>query len=317
VEQLTYQSSGKLVRAILGGCEIAPEIEALILKRSSGNPFFIEELTNDLMESGAIQKSENQCKLARKISEIQVPDTIQGIIAARLDRIEENLKRIMQVASVIGREFAYRILQTVTGMHEDLKSQLQDLQGLEFIYEKKLFPELEFIFKHALTQEVAYTSLLLQRRKEIHAKIGEAIESLHAQELEEYYEMLAYHYAHSGNTTKALEYLELANLKSINRSAMEEAKAYFDNAMKFFDEAPVTPELSHRRISLLVNQLWVFLQLAKHSEYYELLTRFQSMAVELNDKGLVGQSFGRMGVQPLVRRPYWLDQPRHDNHGRR
>ena len=94
-----------------------------------------------------------------------MPDTIQGIIAARMDRVEENLKRIMQVASVIGREFAYRILQTIMGMREELKSHLLNLQGLEFIYEKQLFPELEYIFKHALTQEVAYNSLLHQEEK--------------------------------------------------------------------------------------------------------------------------------------------------------
>jgi predicted ATPase len=115
--------------------------------------------------------------LRGKASEIAVLDTIQGIIAARMDRVEENLKRIIQVASVIGREFAYRILQTITGMKEELKSSLLNLQGLEFIYEKQLFPELEYIFKHALTQEVAYKSLLLKRRKEIHEKIGRAIDA--------------------------------------------------------------------------------------------------------------------------------------------
>ena len=142
-----------------------------------------------------------------------MPDTIQGIIAARLDRLEENLKRIMQVASVIGREFAFRLLQAITRMQEELKSSLQNLQSLEFIYEKSLFPELEYIFKHALTQEVAYNSLLLKRRKELHGKIGEAIEQIYADRLEEFYEMLAYHYAASDNPEKALYYLKLSGAK--------------------------------------------------------------------------------------------------------
>ncbi|KKK82452.1 hypothetical protein LCGC14_2803270, partial [marine sediment metagenome] len=106
---------------------------------------------------------DHQYVLSRKTSEIDVPDTIQGIISARIDRLEENLKRTMQVASVIGRDFAFRILQTITGMKEELKSHLINLQGLEFIYEKRLFPELEYIFKHILTQEVAYNSLLARR----------------------------------------------------------------------------------------------------------------------------------------------------------
>jgi len=107
-----------------------------------------------------------------KNSDIQVPDNIRGIISARMDRLEEQLKRTMQVASVIGRDFAFRILQTITGTREELKSYLINLQGLEFIYEKRVFPELEYIFKHALTQEVAYNTLLLKKRKEIHEKIG-------------------------------------------------------------------------------------------------------------------------------------------------
>jgi predicted ATPase len=103
-----------------------------------------------------------------------------------MDRLEENLKRIMQVASVIGREFAFRILQAISDLREDLKSELLNLQGLELIYEKSLFPELEYVFKHALTQEVAYNSLLSNRRKEIHKRIGKAIEELYSENLEEF-----------------------------------------------------------------------------------------------------------------------------------
>ena len=130
----------------------------------------------------------------------------------------------MQVASVIGREFAFRILQSITGMKEDLKTALLNLQGLEFIYEKQLFPELEYIFKHALTQEVAYNSLLVKRRKEIHEKIGDVIGELYSERLEEYFEVLAYHYERSGNKEKAIKYLDLANQKASNASSMEDAK---------------------------------------------------------------------------------------------
>ncbi|MFQ5918249.1 MAG: adenylate/guanylate cyclase domain-containing protein, partial [Candidatus Binatia bacterium] len=166
VDQLTMKTSAELVQAILEGSEIVPELRELILNRTAGNPLFMEEYTHTLLENGSIQRKENQYVLSRKASDIQVPDTIQGIIAARMDRLEDTLKRTMQVASVIGRDFAFRILQTITGMREELKSHLLNLQGLEFIYEKSLFPELEYIFKHALTQEVAYNSLLLKRRKE-------------------------------------------------------------------------------------------------------------------------------------------------------
>ena len=181
-----------------------PELRELILSRASGNPLFMEELTHSLLENGSVQKKGDQYVLAEP-PRIQVPDTIQGIIAARMDRLEESLKRIMQVASVIGREFAFRILQAITEMKEDLKSNLLNLQGLEFIYEKSLFPEVRYIFRHALTQEVAYNSLLLKRRKEIHEKIGRAIEQIYPDRLEEFYEMLALHYGQSENRGKAFE----------------------------------------------------------------------------------------------------------------
>jgi predicted ATPase len=142
--QLTTQSSAELIRAILNDCDIEPALEKLILDRSAGNPLFIEELIHSLLENGSIQRDRNQCFLSIAPKDFQVPDTIQGIIAARMDRLEDNLKRTLQAASVVGRDFAFRILQTITGMREELKSYLLSLQGLEFIYEKSLFPELEY-----------------------------------------------------------------------------------------------------------------------------------------------------------------------------
>ena len=210
----------------------------------------MEELTHSLVENGSIQRKDDKFVLARKPSEIEVPDTIQGIIAARMDRIEDNLKRIIQVASVIGREFAYRILQTITGMSEDLKASLLNLQGLEFIYEKQLFPELEYIFKHALTQEVAYNSLLLKRRKEIHEKIGQAIEELYSERLEEYYETLAHHYGSSANTPKAVKYLHLAGEQAVKRSAYVEAIGQLSRAVELVKTLPETQERDELELPL-------------------------------------------------------------------
>jgi class 3 adenylate cyclase len=179
LDQLTLTSSAELVKAILEGGETDPQLSELILNRAAGNPLFMEELTHSLIENGSIEIKDKRYILCCPPTDLKVPDTVQGIIAARIDRLEESLKRIMQVASVIGREFAFRLLQAISGMREDLKSQLLNLQGLELIYEKSLFPELEYIFKHALVQEVAYNSLLSTRRKEIHQRIGSAIEELY------------------------------------------------------------------------------------------------------------------------------------------
>jgi tetratricopeptide (TPR) repeat protein len=294
--QLGSDSSNQLVQAILEGGEVVPELRELVLGRSGGNPLFVEELTHSLLENGTIQKKNHQYVLTRSASDIHVPDTIQGIIAARIDRIEESLKRVMQVASVIGREFAFRILQAIMGMEEELKSYLLNLQGLELIAEKRLFPELDYIFKHALTQEVAYNSLLQKRRREIHEKIGEAIELLYPNRLEEYFELLAYHYSRSDDASKALDYLDRANQKSVKLNAMEEAKSYFDEAMKLLDNQPETESTHQRRISLLVNQWIVFWLLFRVPEYFELLKEHEPIAVKVADPKLLSAFYARLGM---------------------
>ena len=293
--QLGTDSSNQLVHAILEGGDVAPELRELILNRAGGNPLYVEEFTHSLVENGSIQKKYHQFVLSSKVSEIQVPATVQGIIAARIDRIEENLKDVMQVASVIGREFSFRILQNIMDMKEELKNHLLNLQGLEFISEKKLFPELEYIFKHALIQEVAYNSLLVKRKKEIHEKIGMALEELYSERLDEYYELLAYHYRRSDNMDKAFEYLNLANQKVAKLNAMDEAKAYFEEAMALLDILPETEKNQQRRISILSNQRWAFLLLLKIPEYYDLLTHYKPMAVELKDPDLLGAFYARLG----------------------
>jgi tetratricopeptide (TPR) repeat protein len=188
--------------------------------------------------------------LSARAADIHVPDTIQGVIAARMDRLEEELKRTMQVASVIGRDFAYRILHTITGTGEELKSHLVNLQGLEFIYEKSLFPELEYIFKHALTQEVAYESLLVKRRKEIHEKIGRAIEELYPDRLEEFCEVLAHHYSRSENTEKAYQYLELSGNKATRNYAKWEALRHYRDAIDILGTWPETEENKRKGIDI-------------------------------------------------------------------
>ena len=205
-----------------------------------------------MLENGTIDKKDDSYFLSRKPSDIQIPDTVQGIIAARMDRLEESLKRIMQLASVIGREFAFRLLQSITDMREGLKTHLLNLQGLEFIYEKRLFPELEYVFKHALTQEVAYNSLLLARRKEIHGRIGKAIEELYADRLEEFYEMLAYHYARGEDLGKAGTYLTLSGNKAAQRHSLWEACSFYKEALATLHRLPETEERKQQELDVLV-----------------------------------------------------------------
>ncbi len=237
VEQLSNKSSAELAQSILGEGEVVPELRELIFSRAGGNPFFLEEFTQSLRENGSIKRKDYQYVLSRKASDIQVPDTVQGIISARMDRLEDNLKRTLQVASVIGRDFTFRILQTITGMREEIKSYLLNLQGLEFIYEKALFPELEYVFKHALTQEVAYNSLLLKTRKEIHEKICWAIEEHYAERLEEFYEILAYHATAADQKERALVFLIRASERARRAAAHREEASLLTLALTIAEES--------------------------------------------------------------------------------
>jgi len=295
LDQLTLKSSAELVQAILEGGGVAPELRDLILKRAAGNPLFMEELTHSLLENGSIAKANNQYVLSRKASEIQVPDTIQGIIASRLDRLEENLKRIMQVASVIGREFAFRILHTITGLREDLKSSLLNLQGLEFIYEKSLFPELEYIFKHALTQEVAYQSLLVKRRKEIHEKIGQAIERIYEERLEEFYEMLAYHYSKGESSQKAYHYLTLSGDKAAKNYANWESIKFYKEAIQVLDSQPETEETKREKIDVYLSIMGPMFFLNYPEGTFEIIEEAERLSKELGDERSLATVYSRLG----------------------
>jgi tetratricopeptide (TPR) repeat protein len=301
LDHLTTKSSAELVQAILESGEVAPELRALVLSRTGGNPLFMEEFTHGLIENGSIQRKDNHTILSRKASDIQVPDTIQGIITARMDRLEENLKRTMQVASVIGRDFAFRILQLITGMREELKFHLLNLQGLELIYEKSLFPDLEYIFKHALIQEVAYNSLLLKRRKEIHEKIGRAIEEIYPERLEEFYEMLAYHCYEGEDWERALDYLAKAGDKFSSAYANQEALEYYARALevsgKLGDSALVKSVDLAKKRGLVNSLIGAFLPAI------EDFNRMLTAARRLKDRYLEGLAMAYRG---------WAEHQNHD-----
>jgi len=296
VDQLPTGSSSDLVQAILEGGEVAADPRNLILTRASGNPLFIEEFTRTLLERGYIQRKDGHYVLTVEPSDIEVPDTIQGIIAARIDRLEANLKRTLQVASVIGRDFAYRILQTITAMQQELKSCLLNLQELEFIYEKSLFPELAYIFKHALTQEVAYNSLLLKRRRELHEKIGEAIENLYLQRLEEFCEILAHHYSSSENWEKAYHYLKLSGDKATRNYSLSEAFHFYKVAMNALNKLPDTRYNKHKGIEVRLSALSPMLNLVYPEDSLQILQDGASLSIELGDQKSLAIFNSRIGT---------------------
>jgi tetratricopeptide (TPR) repeat protein len=240
LETLGSDASLRLVRNLLGGLPLEPALEQKIVEKTGGNPFFMEEIVRNLIDQRDLVKDGDRYVCSRPIEQCAVPDTVQGVLAARMDRLNEDLKQTMQVASVIGKDFAFRLLKTIMELGEELRVRLTSLVGLEILYEKALYPELEYIFKNALTQEVAYESLLKQRRQEIHGRIALAIEELYANRLEPHYELLAHHYERSGKAEKAIEYLMLAAEKSNQSMAAQTACVFFKQALKIVESAHIS-----------------------------------------------------------------------------
>ena len=296
LNRLSNRESLMMVSHLLGTEDLDSNLEEFILEKTEGVPFFIEELVKSFKDLKIIEREDNKYRIAKDLKEVAIPATIQDVIMARVDSLAESVKGLLHTVSAVGRESSYYLIKRVTNIAEQqLLSQLSVLKDSELLYERGIYPESTYIFKHALTQEVAYNGLLLKRRKDIHEEIGEAIEALYPDRLEEHYELLAYHYARSVNTEKALQYLDLANQKAIRLNAMEEAKAYFDEAMALLDALPETKENRQRRISLLVNQWEVILLLFKFPEYYDLLTRYEAMASGLGSPKLLGAFYARLG----------------------
>ena len=296
LNRLSNRETLLMASHLLGTDDFDRQFENLILEKTEGVPFFIEEFIKSLKDLKVIEREANRYLLAKDIQNLAIPGTIQDMIMARMDSLPEETKRLLQTVSAVGREFSYELIKRVTDIpQEELLSYLSALKDSELLYERGIYPQSTYIFKHAFTQDVAYNSLLVKRRKEIHEKIGRAIEELYPERLEEFFEMLAYHYGRSANTEKAVEYLELANQKAIKVHAMEEAKAHFDEAMELLDTMPETEVNRQRRISLLVDQVNVFDQLFKVPEYYELLTHCEPMASALHNPELLGAFYVGLG----------------------
>ena len=223
------------------------DLKQLILERTEGTPFFIEEIVQELRERDLLSDP-------RRVGSAHLhvlPTTVQGVLAARIDRLASDEKTLLQQLAVIGREFPVSLLrQVITQPEDELYRLLVSLQRKEFLYEQPAFPEVEYIFKHALTQEVAYNSVLVERRKVLHERTAQAIESFYSTKLEDHYSDLAHHYSHSGNTQKAVEYLHLAGQQAVQRSANEEAINPLTSALGLLKTLPDTPERVQQELGL-------------------------------------------------------------------
>ncbi len=218
------------------------------IDRTEGNPFFMEEIVRSLFEDGVLHRN-GAIRLARSMNAVKVPATVQGVLAARIDRLTPEEKELLQTLAVLGREFALGLVQRVTlKPHDDLNRMLGELQLAEFIYEQPATGDIEYIFKHALTQEVSYNSLLIERRKLLHERAGQALESMFAGQLDDHLGELARQYGRSDNVAKAVEYLRRAGQQALQRSAHAEAISSLSAAIDLLQGLPDSPERIQREL---------------------------------------------------------------------
>jgi class 3 adenylate cyclase/predicted ATPase len=250
LDALPPESAGALLDSLLGHDDSTP-LKRLLVERTEGNPFFLEESVRALVETGALVGERGAYRLAQPLASTQVPATVQAVLSARIDRLAPEDKRLLQAAAVVGKDVPYALLQAIAELPEDaLRQGLARLHTSEFLYETSLFPELEYTFKHALTHEVAYGSLLQERRRALHAQLVEVIERLYPDRLAEHVERLAHHARHGEAWDEAVSHLHQAGLKAAARSAYREAAAYHAQALDALEHLPATPATPPRAIAI-------------------------------------------------------------------
>jgi class 3 adenylate cyclase/tetratricopeptide (TPR) repeat protein len=289
LDALSSEDSVQMAEGVLAAESLPADLRGIIVQKAEGNPFFIEEVVKSLQEVGAIRRIDDRYVLARPLDEVLVPDTIQDVIMARIDRLEESSKKTLQLASVIGREFTRRLLERITDMRGRAEEFLRELTAIELIYERRLFPELAYMFKHALTHDVAYNSLLVQRRKELHRTIGLAIEEIYADRVAEHYEVIAYHFLRGEEWGKALQYLREAATKAATRSAHPEAAAHLEQALGVLEHLPESRERAERAIDLRLALRNSLLPSGDYARIYEVLSEAEALARDLDDRRRLGR----------------------------
>ena len=251
LEPLASENLIELLRALLGSDATLWTLKDFLLARTGGNPFFIEEMVRTLLDTGVIVGERGHYRLARPFAGIQVPPTVQAMLAARIDRLPPAEKRVLQETAVIGHDATLALIHAISGLAEDeLRGILANLQAAEFLYVSQLFPDLQYTFKHSLTEEVAYSGLLHERRRDIHARTVAAMEKLYAGRLGEHVERLADHALRGHVRDKALGYLRQAAAKAAERQAFREAAALLEQALELVSQLPEDRETLEQAIDI-------------------------------------------------------------------
>jgi len=293
---LDQSDSNTMLSSLLKTESVPPELAGFVHSKAEGNPFYLEEVINSLIESKIISQSNNSWHLVRPITDADIPSSIHGVLSARIDRLEGDVKRIVQEASVIGRAFLYKILSQITDIRESIDKHLSNLELIDLIRTRSVSPDLEYIFKHALTQDVVYSGLLKEERQSIHEKIGLAIETLFPDRLADFFEVLAYHFSKGRSELKAIHYLMKAGKKSLKKFALEESHDYYQMAYDFLsNKADKKPEEKELLILILIDWALVYYYRGLFGPLSELLINNEPIASGIKDKYTKGMFYAWMG----------------------
>ncbi len=280
--------------------EIEPALQELILEKTEGNPFFIEEFIRSLVDLKIIDEKENTYFLSKDINQMTIPLTIQEVIMARVDSLPDRSKEVLQAGSVIERELNHELIKRITGLPEqELLSYLSILKDSELIYERGIYPKSSYIFKHALTREVVYDSILAKRKKKLHEEIGNAIEQLYEDNLSKYYEVLAEHYFLSENYSKAAEYSKLASRKAERAASLNDAIIYSKKRVTSLEKLPRSDDVQKQIIDSRTVLGLYLTQLNYHIEAKEAIDPIIDLTIKHNYKKRLCQIYTILGSYHL------------------
>jgi len=304
LNRLSNHESLAVVTHLLGTKEIDRDLEELILQKTEGIPFFIEEFTRSLKDLKVIKRKDNQYSLTTSIKDMTIPSTIHDVIMARVDSLPDGAKEILQTGSVIERDFSYELIKRVTGLAErDLLSYLSILKDSELLYETGIYPQSTYIFKHNLTREVVYDSILTQRKKRIHEEIANAIEEFYKDNLYEYCAVLAEHLIQSENYAKGAEYSRLAGKKAQKAASFKEAIEYAKKRVFCLERLPKTDAIQKKIIDSRTVLAAYFLSISLVVKAKEVVAPVAKLAIELDYKRRLPGIYTAMGLYSL-----WVEE---------
>jgi class 3 adenylate cyclase/tetratricopeptide (TPR) repeat protein len=299
LDPLGGQSADEMLHALLGGDASLKSLKRLIIEKTQGNPFFMEEIVRALVEQEVLVRN-GATRLTKPLTEIHVPPTVHGILASRIDALLASEKGLLQTLAVIGKTFPLNLVKHMTASSDDqLEPMLKGLQTGEFIYEQPASGETEYTFKHSLTQEVAYNSVLIERRRLLHQRTGEAIEALFEDRIDDHLAELAHHYSRAANTRKAVEYLFRAGRQAAARSAYSEAITRLSTALEFLKRLPDDTERARQELSMQ-NVLGGSLNIAKGwgaAELEPVYARARELCAQIHEPALAFRAlFGQWAI---------------------